>query len=149
MKEIIKLEVEHFIIINEDIHQAAVKNPKISYGGYDEFPVKKKKLIALVDNATDGDIIELSAYYLKNIILLQSFADGNHRTAITAVEFFLDLNGKRISYTIEEIEVFQREFYRLRFEIYKSYDDRGIWILSEPQNSIYDLCKHFVEDHLA
>jgi len=59
------------------------------------------------------DIHEIAAYYLKNIILLQAFPDGNHRTALYAVELFLKINGYDFDYSAEEAYEFRRELTEL------------------------------------
>jgi death-on-curing family protein len=60
-----------------------------------------KKLIEYAPK--NRDIFEVAAYYLKNIILLQAFPDANHRTALTAIEMFLEDNGLNLDYTTVEL----------------------------------------------
>jgi prophage maintenance system killer protein len=54
------------------------------------------------------DILDIAAYYLKNIILLQAFPDANHRTALTAIEMFLENNNLNFDYTPVEAFDFRK-----------------------------------------
>ncbi len=107
------------------------------------------KIKAIIDNAPDGDLITIAAYYLKNIILLQTFPDANHRTALFAVELFLHKNGHHFDYSMQESEELQKDIYSLRYKIYGTYEEMNISILSEDDNEINDLCKKFIEIHLT
>ena len=86
----------------------------MDYSGEEVYPIELKKLKALIENIPKGDLLDITTYYLKNIILLQPFPDGNHRTALTSVEFFLNKNGYELSYTAEEALEFQKEAYSVK-----------------------------------
>jgi prophage maintenance system killer protein len=69
---------------------------------------------------------------MKNIIILQAFPDGNHRTALYAVELFLKKNGCYFNYTPEEAYEFRKELYGRRLREYKTYEERPASILNDP-----------------
>lgn len=146
---IIKLELEHFLDINENIRKISDEDKKIKYDRYQDYPIRKDKIVALINKAPSQDIIHISSYYLKNLILLQPFADANHRTALASVELFLEKNGSGFSYSEEEIIHFQEVLYHLRFKIYRTYEEHDIEILEEEENEVFELCKKFIEDHLT
>ena len=147
--KIVKLELENFLDINENIRKISDHDKNIKYTGYQDYPIREDKLLALIDKSPSADILQISTYYLKNLILLQPFADANHRTALASVELFLEKNGHGFSYTEEEIIEFQEDLYHLRFKIYKTYEQHDIDVLKEDENEVFNYCKKFIEDHLT
>lgn len=95
------------------------------------------------------DIIDIATYYLKNIILLQPFPDGNHRTALTSVELFLNKNGYELSYTAEEALKFQKDAYNIRLEVYGHYGQHDISVLTKPADKFTKLCMEFIKGKLT
>ena len=68
-----------------------MKDQKVIFGAkFDDEIYKIEKLIECTPK--NKSIIEVAAYYLKNITILQAFSDGNHRTAIESVLFFFRQN---------------------------------------------------------
>ena len=144
------LTVENILDINNELKEDALRDPKIEYSGSEDYPVQIYKIRALVKNVPiDRPIFELAAYYLKNIILLQAFPDGNHRTALYASELFLKINGYSFDYTPEEAYEFRKELYNRRLREYKTYEERPISILKEMDNQAFSLCLEFVIAHSA
>jgi len=142
------LKLEYLLDINELIKLRAFKDSRIEYTGSDEYTINifaLKKLIELTPKSRD--ITEIAAYYLKNIILLQAFPDGNHRTALMAIEMFLELNGHSIEYTATEANQFRKELFRRRFSAYETYEEMPIRILKEADNQVFYLCVEFVKTH--
>ncbi|MDD5474013.1 MAG: Fic family protein, partial [Candidatus Methanoperedens sp.] len=70
-----------------------LRDHRIEYTGSGDYPIKTYDLEKLIEYTPNRGILEIAAYYLKNIILLQAFPDGNHRTALYAVELLLKKNG--------------------------------------------------------
>ncbi|VVB84793.1 Uncharacterised protein [uncultured archaeon] len=144
------LALENLLNINEQIKIRASKDHRIEYTGSEDYPIKiheLKKLIELVpENRT---VIEIAAYYLKNIILLQAFPDANHRTALTATERFLEKNGYSIDYTAVEAYQFRRELYASRLREYGTYEEKSVSVLKEADNQVFSLCLEFVRAHLV
>ena len=148
--ELVYLEPENILDINEKIRQKSLLRRDIEYGGYEDYPIRMDKLESLVKKVPGTeDLNEVAAYYLKNIILLQPFADANHRTAFLCVDFFLRRNGLGLDYRIDEAVEFQKAFYSLRFRLYGTYDDHGISVLEEENNEAYQFCLDFIKEHLT
>ena len=97
----------------------------------------------------DTSLEEIAAYYLKNLILLQPFADGNHRTALLSTDLFLRKNGSFLVFEVEDAVSFQKEFYRLRYKIYHTYEELGMSVLNEQSNEALDCCLSFIKEHLT
>ena len=85
---------------------------------------------------------------MKNIIILQAFPDGNHRTALYAVELFLELNGYYFDYAPEEAYEFRKELYNRRLREYKTYEERPVSVLKEDDNQVFSLCLEFIVSHV-
>ncbi|MFH1076588.1 MAG: hypothetical protein V1753_07080 [Pseudomonadota bacterium] len=143
------LALENLLDINKQIKIRASKDHRIEYTGSEDYPIKireLKKLIELVPkNRTD---IEIAAYYLKNIILLQAFPDANHRTALTATERFLEKNGYTFDYKAVEAYQFRKELYTRRLREYGTYEERSVSVLKEADNQVFSLCLEFVRAHI-
>ena len=148
-EDILLLEVEHLVDINDIIRQKALKEKDIDYSGDDVYPIEFNKLQALLDNTPKENVLDIATYYLKNIILLQPFPDGNHRTALASVEFFLEKNGYSLSYNADEALEFQKEAYRVRLKTYGNYNQHDISILKKPEDDFTKLCQDFVQKRLA
>ena len=108
------LQLEDLLDINEELKFESFHDTRIEYSGANDYEVKISNLKKLIEYTPTRDIHEIAAYYLKNIILLQAFPDGNHRTALYAVELFLEINGYKFDYSAEEAYEFRRELYNRR-----------------------------------
>ena len=147
------LKLEILLDINEQIKIRASKDPRIEYSGSEDYPIKLHELKKLIEYAPkDRDILEVAAYYLKNIILLQAFPDANHRTALTAIEMFLENNALNLDYTPVEAFDFRKELYNSRLMVYKTYEEMSTRVLKEDDNqagnSVFALCLKFVKAHV-
>lgn len=142
------------LLINERLKKRAKEYPEIEYSGSEYYPVKVNILKKLINKVPDDrDIFKIAAYYLKNIILLQAFPDGNHRTALFAVEIFLqEMNGYSFDYEDEEALLFRKKCYKKRGEVYGTYEEMLSWVLEEKDNQIknevYSLCLEFIKFHV-
>ncbi len=141
------LTLENLLDINNELKEDALRDPRIEYTGSGEYPIKKYELEKLIEYTPNRDIFEIAAYYLKNIILLQAFPDGNHRTALYAVELFLKKNGYCFNYTPEESYEFRKELYSRRLRQYKTYEERPASVLKEEGNQVFSFCLEFVRSH--
>jgi prophage maintenance system killer protein len=148
-KSIIFLEVEHLIDVNDIIRQKAKDEKDINCSGEEAYPIEFKKLQALIEHVPKRDVLGIATYYLRNIILLQPFPDGNHRTGLASAEFFLNKNGYGLSYTAEEALEFQKEAYRVRLETYGNYDQHDVGILKTNKDDFSHLCRSFIERGLT
>lgn len=149
MKSIKLLTLEDILDINEGLREDALKDPHIEYSGSGEYLIKTRQLKKLIEFTPDGEILETAAYYLKNIILLQAFPDGNHRTALYAVELFLEKNNYRFDYTPEESYEFRKELYSRRLRQYKTYEEMPVSVLKEEDNQVFSFCLEFVKSHVG
>ncbi len=143
-----KLELETIIDINEEIYKRSLENDQIEYGSRFEYPILKSNIECLIGYSPNGDIINIASYYLKNIILLQSFPDANHRTALISTTLFLNKNGQNLRYTDKEAVEFQKKMYSLRLKTYGHYGSHTVDVLMEEKNEVDDLCRDFIEEHL-
>ncbi len=113
------LTLEALLEVNEKIKARSIRNSWIQYENKDD-PILMRKLEKLIEHTPNRDLFEIAAYYLKNIILLQAFPDANHRTALTAVKVFLEMNGYDFSHTDEEAIQFQGDCYHERWFLYRT-----------------------------
>ncbi|VVB94192.1 Uncharacterised protein [uncultured archaeon] len=148
-KKIKILTLDMVLEINEKIKLRAVRDSRIEYRGSEDYPVKAQKLKKLIDSVPSRDVLEIAAYYLKNIILLQAFPDANHRTALTATKIFLEMNSYEFSYTPDEAYRFQTDCYNKRMQIYKTYEEMPTSVLKEEDNTLFSLCLEFIKNHLS
>ena len=153
MSHITLLTLEILLDINEQIKIRASKDPRIEYSGSEDYPIKMHEIRKLIEYAPKNrDILEVAAYYLKNIILLQAFPDANHRTALTAIEMFLEDNGLNLDYTSGEAFDFRKELYNCRLMVYKTYEEISIRVLkgddNQAENIVFTLCLKFVKTHV-
>lgn len=101
------------------------------------------------------DIILTAAYYLKNIIVLQAFEDGNHRTAIYITKFFLDSNGYSTKKVSDECYLaFRTRLLMWREKDYHTLDSYGLKALkfkdnvSIEENYVFEFCLKFIKDEI-
>lgn len=141
------LTLENLLEINEQLKEDARRDPRIEYSGDGEVQIYKLK--KLIERTPKRTLSEIAAYYLKNIIILQAFPDGNHRTAFYSVETFLDKNGYGFDYTPEEAFEFRKELFKRRLREYKTYEERPISILNEEDNQVFLFCLEFITAHLT
>ena len=147
-----KLTLEIVLQINEHIQLIASQHADIEYEGSEYYPVKVRILERMIESAPNFNILDTASYYLKNIILLQAFPDANHRTALISVQFFLLKNGiDDFDYTSDEAFTFQKECYKNRFKVYRTYEEMGYYILEESDNKfdngVFMLCWNFIKLH--
>ena len=142
------LTLEELLDINEELRSDALRDPHIEYSGASDYPIKMNALKKLIEYTPKRDILEIAAYYLKNIIILQAFPDGNHRTALYAVELLLEINGYKFDYAPEEAYEFRKELYNKRLQEYKTYEERPISVLKEENNQVFSFCLEFVKSHV-
>ena len=147
--KIVLLEIEHLVDVNDMICQKSKEQKEIIYSGNDVYPVQFRKLRTLIENTPKGDILTIATYYLKNIILLQPFPDGNHRTALASVELFLDKNGYDFHYSVEDAIILQKDAYNARLKVYGHYDQHDISIVKKPEDDFTNLCKNFLRSRLT
>ncbi|MBU4077281.1 MAG: Fic family protein [Euryarchaeota archaeon] len=152
MSQINFLTLKILLDINEQIKIRASKDPRIEYSGTEDYPIKMHELKKLIEyTPKNRDIPGMAAYYLKNIILLQAFPDANHRTALTAIEMFLENNNQNFDYTPVEAFNFRKELYEGRLRVYKTYEEMSTKVLREEdnqaENSVFLLCLKFVKTH--
>lgn len=148
----IKLNLDILLQINEHIYQISLKYPEIEYSGREDYPTKVRVLRKLINSAPDTDILETAAYYLKNIILLQAFADANHRTALMAVQVFLIKNNiEDFHPTADEAAEFQKILYSKRWKVYKSYEEASSKVLKKEDNTldneVFAYCYDFIKSY--
>ncbi len=136
------LRTEEILKINQELARR-----DFPYTGSDEYPVRKEKIEHLVRAVPSRSPIDVAAYYLKNLPLLQPFPDGNHRTALIAVEIFLERKGYRFDYTEEEANQLRNQMLSLQFKLYGTYEELPEAVTEEPDNELFRLCRDFIKKH--
>lgn len=143
------LTLENLLDVNAQIKIRASKDSHIEYAGSEDYPIKIRALEKLIERTPKNrTIIEIAAYYLKNIILLQAFPDANHRTALTATERFLEKNGYSFDYKAVEAYQFRKDLYTRRLQEYGTYEEGPVSVLKEADNQVFSLCLEFVRTHV-
>lgn len=158
MSEIKFLTLNKILTINKYIEIRAKKDGQIKYEHRFVRIDIRKNLDYLVDCAKEyylktEDILLTAAYYLKNIIILQSLEDANHRTAITAAKIFLESNG----YNTKEVETecylaFKNDLFMYRDKEYYTYDSLDTDVLKFEDNTIenyvFNFCLEFIKNKI-
>lgn len=158
MPEIKFLTLTKILNINRYIEIRAEKYDEIKYERRFVRINIRKNLHYLIECAKQyysetGDIILTAAYYLKNIILLQSFEDANHRTAITATIIFLDSNGYNTKKVNTECYLeFKNHLFMYRTKEYYTYYSLGTNVLKFEDNTIdndvFKYCLKFIKNKI-
>ena len=107
------------------------------------------KIHALRNTAPADALLDTATYYMKNIILLQAFPDGNHRTSLECVRLFYHKNNIDFKWNPEYVEKYQRKIYRLRYKIYHTYEELSANVLTEPRNELWDYCRDCIKMNLS
>lgn len=142
------LTVPEIKIINNTIHDMSHYNPKIEH--INAFNVRTDKLDELIRLTPVNTIsLHVASYYMKNIIILQCFNDGNHRTALEAVRLFFHKNNIPFKWDSRNVVKMQRNIYKLRYQMYNTYEELPAAILMEPHNSLWVYCRDCIEDNLS
>ena len=139
-----RLRTDEILKINQELARRGVP-----YTGAEEYPVRTDKVERLVKNAPSRGPVDVAAYYLKNLALLQPFPNGNHRTALIAAEIFLKRKGYRFDYTDDEADQLRDQMLKLQFKLYGTYEELSETVTTEPDNELFRLCRDFVETHTA
>lgn len=161
--EIIFLKKKTIIDINEKIKNHAKVDERVFYVNRHVPQEAVNNLDYLVDRVQEYYIktknIQLtSAYYLKNIIVLQSFEDANHRTAIFATIRFLEEN----NYKTNDINTLKPKcflVFKERLIWYRQIEYHTIespindYVLSFDdaetiENQVFNYCLNFIKNKL-
>ena len=134
--------------VHKGIQNRSINNKSIQYSGADIYEVRTDKLDAIISSVPEENCLDIAAYYLCSMIALQPFPDANHRTALMAVELFLNKNGYAIEYSGDDAVDFQKKFYKARFKVFNTYEERPTSILKDMNKTLLDICKEFLERHL-
>ena len=149
MSETKYLILQNILDINNKIHAEALKDDKVIYGANSDNEIDKiEKLIECTPK--NKSIIEVAAYYLKNITILQAFSDGNHRTAIESVLFFFRKNNCVFTnkMTLENTIQLQNDIDKACYEVYGfCYHAMDINVLND-DNKVYLVCLDFIKKKL-
>lgn len=142
------LTTSEIIHINNTIHDMSHYNSKIEHIA--AFNTRTDKLDRLVLLAPQHSIsMNIATYYMKNIIIMQCFNDANHRTSLFSVKLFFHKNHIPFKWAPENVVKMQRDIYKLRYQIYNTYEARLISVLTEPDNSLWYYCRNCIEDVLS
>jgi len=142
------LTVTEICVINRMICNKARHNSNIEYVTLS--PTRIDKLSVLVDTTpTDETCIDIATYYMKYIILLQCFSDGNHRTALESVRLFFHKNNIDFKWNPKYVVKYQQDIYRLRYKIYNTYEELSTYILNEPHNKLWKYCRNCIDINLS
>lgn len=135
-------------VINDTVCDMSHHNPKIEYvAAFNTRTDKLNDLIRLTPTNTMS--LHVATYYMKNIIILQCFNDGNHRTALEAVRLFFHKNRIAFKWNPNNVVKIQRDIYKLRYKIYTTYEELPVSVLTEPHNSLWYYCLGCIEDVIS
>ncbi|MBA3063395.1 MAG: hypothetical protein FP833_10665 [Atribacteria sp.] len=164
MSEIKFLTKEKILFINSAIEKQSKKYAEIEYVRRFVNINIRKRLDKLVECAEEyyywtKDAQLTSAYYLKNIIILQALEDANHRTAITGTSIFLNDNGYNIKKITRKCSIrFKRRLSMYRFKEYGTtdplpsrvlnFDDNIINNSEFENNELFEYCLNFVTNKI-
>ena len=96
--------------INHTICTMSRTNKLIEYVIPNSVPIRHDKLVILGYEIPKHTVsINVATYYMKNIILLQCFPDGNHRTSYLSVELFYHKNYIPFRWNPEHVVKYQRD----------------------------------------
>lgn len=153
--------MNRIIGFNEELKKRPKNNKNIGYDpdrfiptytikSLNRLPGCAKKYYFKTDN-----LVLTAAYYLKNIIVLQAFSDGNHRTAIYITKFFLESNGcitKRID---DECYLkFRKRLIMWREKDYYTVGSLGSKVLkfedniSTEESYVFNFCLKFIKKEM-
>lgn len=136
--------------INHTVCHMSRRNKLIEYVIPENVHTREDKLHILAYRAPKHTTcINVATYYMKNIILLQCYPDGNHRTAIESVRLFFHKNHINFKWNPEHVVKYQRNIYKLRYQIYNTYEALPVSVLYEPRNSLWIYCRNCIEDNLS
>ena len=157
------LTLNQISYFNKQLEKQSKKDKGIIYVNRSVPTSAIKALYRLPDCAEEyhsetGSIILTAAYYLKNIIILQGFEDGNHRTALYATILFLNLNG----YDTKEIDnecalSFKNHLIMLRYKDYhtigslESLSSEVLKIednIPIEENYVFEFCLKFIKSEI-
>ena len=142
------LTVSEIIHINNTIHDMSHYNPKIEHVAV--FNTRTDKLHILTRGVPKyTTMLDTTTYYMKNLIIMQCFSDGNHRTALEAVRLFFHKNGISFKWNPQNVVKMQCDIYKLRYKIYTTYEELPVSVLTEPHNSLWIYCCNCIEDVLS
>ena len=119
MSEIKYITSKNILDINKNIYAKSLEDQKVIFGANSDDEIFKiEKLIECTP--INKSIIEVAAYYLKNITILQAFSDGNHRTAIESILFFFRKNNYIFTnkMTLENTIQLQNDIDKACYEVY-------------------------------
>jgi len=158
MTDIKFLTLTKILTINKYIEIQAKKDEEIKYENRFVRINTKKNLNHLPECAKEyyfktEDVILTATYYLKNIIILQSLEDGNHRTAIAATKIFLDSNGYNTKEVNKECYLsFKRNLFMCRHKEYYTFKslDTNVFKLEDntTENYVFDSCLKFIKNKI-
>ena len=159
MYDINFIPINRLLKTNNNIKLLSVKYPNVEYLGK-RAPATKilKKILAYADEYSyyiDDDLY-LAAFYLKNIILLQAFIDGNHRTAMLSVNMFLRTNhlsnkiklpSKRVSKNSKNK---MTNLINQNYQVFESFNPDYVCIIKDNDidNECFLHCLKFVENNM-
>ena len=149
MSGIIYLTLQDILDVNKFFYMKSLENPKIIYGANSDDEMDKiEKMIKCTPK--NKSIIEVAAYYLKNITILQAFSDGNHRTAIYSILLFFKKNEYTIKkITLEDSLQLQNDIDNACFKVYKfSYHAMNTDVLNDNNSKVYLVCLDFIKKRL-
>ena len=150
MSEIKYLTSKNILDINNKIYTKSLEDQKVIFGANSDDEIYKiEKLIECTPE--NKSIIEVAAYYLKNMTILQAFSDGNHRTAIESVLFIFRKNNYVFTnkMTLENTIQLQNDIDKACYEVYGySYHGMDIDVLYDNNSKVYFVCLDFIKKKL-
>jgi len=158
MTKIIFLTLNQILFINRYFKKQSTKELEVKYKCRFVRINIRKNLFRLPECAKEyylktENVILTATYYLKNIIILQSLEDANHRTAIYATRMFLKSNGYKTKKVSSECYLtFKNRLLMWRYKEYYTYDSLDIDELKSNKNTtenyVFNFCFEFIKNKI-
>lgn len=152
------ITLNQILYINKHFRKLSIKDKTIVYKNRivaTNIRDNLKTLTSCVEEfySSTESVILTATYYLKNIIILQSLEDANHRTAIIIAMFFLNSNGYNIKATNRKIYMsFKNELFACRLNEEMTFDSLPTHVLkisdNTTENIVFDSCLKFIENEI-
>ena len=143
------ISADELVAINERIAALTIDDPAMRYDNPDQIPPSAIRIKAIVSKVPIAEPIRQAAWIMRAIILLQPFADGNHRTALISSELVLDRVGIRFRPTADQAQAFQKEVSHSRYVLLGGFEDAPLSVLEDWDDEVMRCCEDFIGEALG
>lgn len=142
------ISADELFAINKRIAALSLDDPSMRYDNPDQLPPSATRIDAIVSKVPVAEPIRQAAWIMRAIILLQPFADGNHRTALIASELVLERAHIRFLPTADHAQAFQEEVSHRRYVLLGGFEDAPLRVLEKGDDEVMQCCEDFIRKAL-